>query len=93
MNWSLRIYDNEEISENVKKTESKDLLSVMDYAKKRYVGLYKILSENPKEFNIIKTNMESLYKIARLEAGERGIDISETPPVLKIENFIKEAKK
>lgn len=93
MNWNLRIYSDDEISEKVKKTGSKDLLFVIDYAKKRYVDLYRILSENPNEFNIIETNMKSLYRISRSEAVRRGIDVSKIPPVLKIENFIREKAK
>ncbi len=93
MNWNLRIYSDDEISEDVKKKESEDLLLLIDYAKQRYVDLYRILSENPKQFNITETNMRSLYKISRLEAERRGIDVSKIPCVLKIEDFIKEPKK
>jgi len=93
MNWALRLYTKDEIAEIVNDKENvNEVLSLIKYAKGRYVDLHRIISENPNEFNKIKSNMELLYEISRLKAEGLGADVSEIPSSLKIEDFLKEEK-
>ena len=94
MNWTSRLYTKDEVAEIVNDKENvNEILSLIDYAKERYVNLHRIISENPNEFNKIKSNMELLYEVLRLRAEGLGADVSKIPSYLKIEDFLKEDKK
>ena len=93
MNWGLRLYSSDEIAKIVnKKTNPNEVLSLIEFAKEQYINLYKIISENPNEFNRIEANMKSLYRISRLKAKEFGVNVSGIPPFLKLEDFLKKKK-
>jgi len=93
MNWGLRLYSVDEIAKIVNtKTNPNEVLSLIKFAKEQYINLYKIISENPNEFNRIKANMESLYRVSRLKAKKLGVNVSGIPPFLKLEDFLKKKK-
>jgi len=93
MNWGSRLYGADEIAKIVNtKTNPNEVLSLIEFAKGQYINLYKIISENPNEFNSIEANMKSLYRISRLKAKELGVNVSEILPFLKLEDFLKKKK-